>query len=685
MKENIVTHLAKTEGAPQQRGNEAAEFVERFRDFFEHYARGKVRFEPAPESDPTFSFNLETNTIRIHPMFYAELGLSEQKTAFATCHEIEHFLEKLAMLAEDGGTEAFARYIERIKKSRAFSLVDNCVADIRENGAVVKKTNSAWREIEQLCYRENLFPETDFTREPRHVQFAYALLRESRVPDETCSVAPEVRAELDSLRSIVDEDGTPLLDVMTDPDVPMSERLFLQDAFVWPSVEKLLQQDIADEVKRQKTGGEEQQGESGDEQGGEGGQEGDDGEEGKRSDEDGDPGGPGRSGGDPGGPSKPGGGSGSSPNRPKEGKGTKKRGNTTPEKNPVTDPNELFKDSYDRARRKMPEAMSEEKMDDLLKQWKEQVESEKNSSEKSDEAYAKKIGVEKHALQQYRSIVASLESIKNPETDESVVDELRALIERVIAKRLKPRFAPKYPTEEGEEIVDPAELIAQVRAGNLEPKVWETFDIQEQRGERFGEVEITLVCDRSGSMGDGSKWKEQQRSAVLLMEALKEFAERCEEERTRVEKPLEVRSEIYTFQSAREDARPVKQMSSELTEKERIDTMSLLENIGGSTTDFVPLESIAGTLSEDTERKIKDGEIKKIVIVFTDGESDDDERVHRVLEVLSAKGVVVVGVGITESGRAALDTYAPNARLAPRAEHLPAVLADILKEHLKSV
>jgi len=608
-------------------------------------------------------------------MFYAELGLSEQKTAFAICHEIEHFLEKLQMFAEDGGTEAFARYIERIKKSRAFSLVDNCVADIRENDAVVKKTNSAWRDIEQLCYRENLFPETDFTREPRHVQFAYALLRESRVPDETCLVAPEVREELDSLRSIVDEDGTPLLDVMTDPDVPMSERLFLQDAFVWPSVEKLLQQDIADEVKRQKARGEEQQGESGDEPGGEGGQEGDGGEEGKGSDE----------GGDPGGPGKPGGESGSSPNRQKKGKGTKKRGNTTSEKNPVTDPNELFKDSYERARRKMPEAMLEEKMEELLEQWKEQVESEKNSSEKSDEAYAKKIGVEKHALQQYRSIVASLESVKNSETDESVVDELRTLIERIIAKRLKRRFAPKYPTEEGEEIVDPAELIAQVRAGNLEPKVWETFDIQEQRGEQFGEVEVTLVCDRSSSMDNGSKWKEQQRSAVLLMEALKEFADRCEEERTRVEKPLEVRSEIYTFQSAREDARPVKQMSSELTEKERIDTMVLLENIGGSTTDFVPLESIAGTLNEDTERKIKDGEIKKIVIVFTDGESDDGERVRRVLEVLSAKGVVVVGVGITESGRAALDTYAPNARLAPRAEHLPAVLADILKEHLKTI
>ena len=80
--------------------------------------------------------------------------------------------------------------------------------------------------------------------------------------------------------------------------------------------------------------------------------------------------------------------------------------------------------------------------------------------------------------------------------------------------------APKYPVEEGEELVDPAQLVADVKYGNLQPKVWEDTEIKEKKGDRFGEVEITLVCDRSSSMS-GQKAEEQRKSAVLVMEVLK--------------------------------------------------------------------------------------------------------------------------------------------------------------------
>ena len=41
--------------------------------------------------------------------------------------------------------------------------------------------------------------------------------------------------------------------------------------------------------------------------------------------------------------------------------------------------------------------------------------------------------------------------------------------------------------------------------------------------------------------------------------------------------------------------------------------------------------------------KIKEGELKKIVIVFTDGDSDNPERVQNVLKSLREKGVVAIG------------------------------------------
>ena len=82
-------------------------------------------------------------------MFYEKLGFSKEKTIFATLHEIEHFLEKIQMLSEKDGEKNFEKYLKRIETSKAFGLMDNCVADIRENKTVVSKTNRGMKELEE--------------------------------------------------------------------------------------------------------------------------------------------------------------------------------------------------------------------------------------------------------------------------------------------------------------------------------------------------------------------------------------------------------------------------------------------------------------------------------------------------------------------------------------------------------
>ncbi len=126
---------------------EAVEFVEKYRDFYDHYARGKVKFEPAPEGLDTFAFDLESDPPKIYlnSRFYKDRGLSEEKTSFATLHEIEHLLEKMEMLGEEGGEKTFGRYLKRVKESEAYSHMDNCVADVRENTAVAQKTTKNFR------------------------------------------------------------------------------------------------------------------------------------------------------------------------------------------------------------------------------------------------------------------------------------------------------------------------------------------------------------------------------------------------------------------------------------------------------------------------------------------------------------------------------------------------------------
>jgi hypothetical protein len=364
-----------------------------------------------------------------------------------------------------------------------------------------------------------------------------------------------------------------------------------------------------------------------------------------------------------------------SPSSEDEGKGTERE---------ETDPNKMFADEYAKVEKKFPEAVPVEEIEKALKEWKE-AQKGKDSKDKADDDYAKKIGVEKKDLQEYRKIVEELQKIVNPETDVAVMEELKDLFVRIISKRLKIAQAPKYPVEEGDELVDPSQLVADVKSGNLQPKVWEDTEIKEKKGERFGEVEITLVCDRSGSMTEGQKAPEQRRSAVLVMEALKEFAEMCDEEKINVDKPLEVQSEVYTFASTEEDKTPIKKMSKELGEAERINVLKKLHDLPGSTTDFNCLEAIGSDLDENTKRKIKEGELKKIVIVFTDGGSDDSTKVQASLRGLRANGVVVVGVGITEAGKPVISTYAPNALVVEDVQKLPIVLGELLKEHLKDI
>ena len=641
---------AKKAGKPEKPeetgGNDehslAVALVEKHRDFFEHYAKGKIKIEPAPKEIPTFAFDLEKNTIYVNSMFYKKLGLSEEKTVFATLHEIEHFMEKLQILSEEGGEKMFDRFLKRIKASKAFSLMDNCVADIRENRAVVSKTNKGMGELETKTYKEDLFAETDFTSQPRHIQFSQALLREARVSGEQCSVSPDVRQALDEVAKVKG-----LMEIMTNPETPMSMRLKLQDKYIWPKVEALLEKDIEDK-KKQKGQEKKEKGEGEGESSGESDGKGDEkedqesGEEGEKSDG-------GEEGKDEGG---------------------------------ETDPNKLFVDEYAEAEKKFPEAVPVEETEKAFKEWKESQ--KKNSPDKADEDYAKEIGVEKMDLQNYRKIVESLERIVNPETDVSIVEELKNLFSRIISKRLKMAQAPKYPVEEGEELVDPAQLVADVKSGNLQPKVWEDTETKEKKGDRFGEVEITLVCDRSGSMA-GQKAEEQRKSAVLVMEVLKEFAELCEAEKMNIDKPLEVKSEIYSFASSEEDKIPLKKMSALLGEAERINVLKKLYDVPGSTTDFNCLEAIDENLDENTKGKIKIGELKKIVIVFTDGGSDNPARVQGVLKSLRDSGVVAIGVGITSEGSPVLSTYAPNAQVVEDVQKLPIVLGELLKEHLKDL
>src|SRR3989344_2367337 len=629
-KQEMEQNSSKGGVVPREGKDISTEYFNTHRDFFETYARGGVKVEPAPVGLDTFAFNLEKNTIYVNDMFYREgRGFSDEKTAFAVCHEVEHFFEKKMMLTEKGGVEYFSKYLEKIGKSRAYGLLDNCVADIRENRSVVEKTGKEFRNTEEKMYREDLFPSADFRDAPLHIQFAQAILRERRLPDERCLVADEVRAKLDELDGIVNKNEIKLLDAMTGTNVPMSLRLKLLDQYVVPMMDELKKKDLENEKEKRKEKGGTGEKKEGEDEGADGGV-------------------------------------------PEDGEGE-------------LDPNEVFKEAYERAEKGTLGSVPHEVEEAAFKEW--QKEEKENSAEARDKEYAEALGVSKKALDEYRSINKTLQNIISPETNQSVVEDLRELFRRIIAKRKKKWIVPKYPLEEGDTLDDPVGAYVEGMRGNFKPKVWEEQEIKEIRGNKCGEVEISFVCDGSGSMNDGGglKRKEQQRAMVLAMEALKDFNDMVDEESGSLTEPIDIKTEVYKFQGEQSDSEPLKQMGRELSEKDRITVCGELSSTPGSTTDFVPLETINIQLPDESLGKIRDGELKKIVIVLTDGESDDSRRVKDTIASLREKGVVVVGLGITSAGGAVLETYAPNALVVEDAKDLPRMLGELLEDHLKEL
>ncbi|HMO78501.1 MAG TPA: VWA domain-containing protein [Candidatus Paceibacterota bacterium] len=675
---SINTIQKKTKGGDELGHEKALDFFEIHRKLFEQYAGHSIEVEPAPPGFDTFAFNLETNTIYLNSKFYDSLGYPEAGTAFATFHEIEHFREKLALLTEENGARVFSTYLNNLDPNvsttgEAYSLMDNCISDVRQNSAVVSRTHAGFAEVEKNLYQDVQFPETDFTKEPLHIQLPYAILNEYRSGRE-CTVDPRVRQILTELQQTPNPSGGTLdiLELMTNPNpriAPMSKRLALQDAFVWPKILELLEEDKR-EAEKQKSQPQ-----------GEGGKEGD-----------------------------------LDPNTPKEkdgaGEGKEKAGQSKDNSKPSDQgekgetkpaasnnaatkkgepesggvatnqkPNDLFKEAYDAAKKRVPNAQPIEVQRQALKDW---IEENSDPEKQANKKLAEKLGVKEAEVKAYKDIAKGLHA-KNPEMKESVIDALERVIRDIISRRLKAKQMPKYPVEEGDELVDPASWLAEVRSGNFEPKVWEDTEIKLKKDKLFGEVEITLVCDRSSSMA-GEKQREQQKALVLFMEALKRFNDILDDEEEVLEKPLLIKSEVYTFQADANDALPLKKMGKALSEKERIQSCTRVQTVSGnSTTDFVPLESIERSLTTEVREKIKDGELKKVVIVFTDGDSDDPRRVQRVLATLRQGEVIVIGVGITESGKNVLTTYAPKATMAKKAEDLPTVLRETLTEILEGV
>lgn len=190
-----------------------------------------------------WAINPETGEATYDPKFFEERGYTPSQALFGAFHEIKcHLVETADLLSTAGGPEVHQRLKDRIKEKPWLHIWENCRTDIKGNQAIVGFAPSLAGEVEGV-YREKLWPETNFTDQPRHLQFMYAVLRTSMVPDQEVHVDPMVTEAIDTLRGVRGKD---VIALATDPTQDPLLALRLSERYIEPVIEKLYLEDLKD-------------------------------------------------------------------------------------------------------------------------------------------------------------------------------------------------------------------------------------------------------------------------------------------------------------------------------------------------------------------------------------------------------------------------------------------------------
>ena len=203
-----------------------------------------------------WAINPETGEATYDPKFFEEKGYTPSQALFGAFHEIKcHLVETSELLGTPRGQEAFARLKDRIKAKPRLHIWENCRTDVKGNLAITRFAPSLAEDVEAV-YREKLWPETDLTSKPKHLQFMYSILRTAMVPDEEVTVDPKVKEAISKLRNVKGKD---VIALATDPAQDPLLALRLSERYIEPVIEELYQEDL-EEKKDQKGKGDKGQG-----------------------------------------------------------------------------------------------------------------------------------------------------------------------------------------------------------------------------------------------------------------------------------------------------------------------------------------------------------------------------------------------------------------------------------------
>jgi hypothetical protein len=621
--------------------------------------KGDITLE---RGDSGWAFDFKNRKLIYDPNFFIERGYNMQETLFATTHELmAHYGELLR------DPDIVLKEVNRYCSKEHLYLLHNIFEDVLGNRRIVGEMPFL-EETREKLYKEKLFPQTDYRENASHVQFAYGFIREMMVPNESVELSEKARQALEKLRAF-GEDKIDILDLVTTPTIEPKDRFQIMRNIVEPIYLELYQEDLKKE--KNKKGGKK------------------DSEKGEGSPKEGTPQ-EDKSGGQKGkgeaGKGKKhwwqkGKGEGKEEPKPSQEPGKPSEGAGGESKKSDAEAKKRFQKEYKAYTDSNPQPLKPEDVKKLKKTLETMIGKRGGTpslDRKIIEQWAKEHGVSAEDVLEYR---------KEYEEVAPLVRELREVFKKIVSRRLRERWkmSPQLETE-GEALDEEtlAESYVESKAGG-KPAAFREIIRSKKEEIGYGSLDMTLINDLSGSMNEGMKLPMDRKSKLLFLESLADFQKEIKEAEyeSGVSLGLEVKTETRAFGDFG-DAE-LKPLSPELSEKDRIAIWKKLHKGDGGTPDYLSLESVEKSINEDYAKELKEKRKRRVVVVLSDGESQDSGRVQRALDNLRKKGVIVSAFGMTSSGQAVKETYKPDAEVIEDIRQLPKAMQNIILKYVSDL
>lgn len=561
--------------------------------------------------------DMQTGNFTVDPSYFTDKDYSPEYAAHTCFHEL---LAHVRDAVRDPVYAARQRGFGG--QGKAQHLFNNILTDI-QGDKYTAKLLPAMADIGVSIYDNKLFPleqdgqAVNYAGLPLHVQFMYKMIRQEMVPGSETPVRPEVDAALARLRDFQGS-GVDMIAYLTEPNPKLagSDRFDQQLAIIYPEYLALLEQ-AKQEASEQQSG----QGQSGSQ-----------GEQAESQPQDG------------------------TPDQPNS------------EQTPSDE--ELFSEAYDDYfTNKHPEPLSEEQekqLDQMIKKAaKEQQQAQQapNPTRKLDHSLRQETGFGLHEHQAYQADIAK---------HRDAIDAMRDVFRSVIAERVAQRRGLSRNAYTEGDLLDPdrlPQLIIDKKSGVHQPEAFVRYEQVKGHAELVGKTDYMFVFDRSDSMREDGRSAAAATSALIMLEALSAMERDIKqaEEQNNVELDLDIRTALYVFD---DEAICLKPLSEGLSDRERLSVQSEVSWPHGGTADYLALQEI-DTIERSSERR-------RIVIVVSDGESNEVREARSIIEKLRTSGDTVYGIGIGSDDATAL--YAPYGTRVDNPNDLP----DVLQSYIES-